>query len=148
MNSASLMEVLCCSGLADGSNYLIQMWEDSGDGMHRVGGWHLLGLVLLWGLCQRVGLSLPRQPEGYHLYTFCWWLCQWGWLVSAGLPWQLTSFLPLVVDSLWWSDCAAMTLLAHHSQPIVYFPQMVDDCALILAYLAAPGEVGHSVEMA
>ena len=40
-----------------------------------------------------------------------------------------------------------MTLLAHQSQPIMYCLEMVDDCALVLAYHAAPVAVGHSIEM-
>ena len=41
-----------------------------------------------------------------------------------------------------------MALLAHKAQPIMYHPEVVDDYALILAYLSAPGAVSHSVEVA
>ena len=38
----------------------IQVWEDWGDGMHWVGGWHLLHLVFLQGHADEVG-TIPDK---------------------------------------------------------------------------------------
>ena len=42
---------------------------------------------------------------------------------------------------------AAIALFAHKTQPIMYHPELVDHCALILALLPTPGTVGHTVEV-
>ena len=97
-----------------------------------------------WAIPNKVAWGIPESPlkssrRGDSVYP-CWQLCQWGWLVSASLPWQLTSYPPMVADSLWWSGQAAITLFTHQSQPIMYHPEMVDDCALVLATLPHQGQ--------